>query len=248
LPPVDSRANGASFAALVGKSEQLIKRSALRPIYASLRSKKEAGADVLRVDSPVVVLNTFHTGLAIARDLGRLGVRVLGLTAHRKAYGNASRWMDYRHSPDSLTQPRELLACLLELSAELNQRPILLPTRDHDINFLINNWESLSGKFILPMLPPDRMSQVLNKDFVAIAARESDQRSKSVTWREPRTAVRRGFCSFASASQFMRRNGGSPVYGMRWAGRKCAVSIPSGTETFYSSFSLGSACQRAGVG
>ena len=76
-------------------------------------SGEERAAGSLRVDVPVVVLNTFHSGLAIARDLGRLGVRVIGLTAHKEAYGNASRWIEYRHSPDSLTQPRELLDCLL---------------------------------------------------------------------------------------------------------------------------------------
>ena len=35
----------------------------------------------LRTDCPVVVLNTHHSGLAVARDLAPLGVRVIGLTA-----------------------------------------------------------------------------------------------------------------------------------------------------------------------
>jgi len=203
-------------------------------------SEVERAAGSLRVDVPVVVLNTFHSGLAIARDLGRLGVRVIGLTAHKEAYGNVSRWIEYRHSPDSLTQPRELLACLLELSEELNQRPILLPTRDHDINFVINSWESLQRNYILPMLPPDRMSQVLNKDVVANAARESGisvPKSVTVTRAEELASARR--LQFPCICK--------PVYATQWrkpgiwdgVGRQKVRRVDSfeELEEFYASFS-----------
>lgn len=206
----------------------------------SSRSEVERAADSLRVDVPVVVLNTFHSGLAIARDLGRLGVRVIGLTAHKEAYGNASRWIEYRHSPDSLAQPRELLACLLELSDELNQRPILLPTRDHDINFLIGNWEPLQGQFLLPMLSPGPMSKVLNKDIVAIAARESGvsvPRSVTVT-RADELALARPL-KFPCICK--------PVYATQWrkpgiwdaVGRQKVHRVESfeELEEFYASFS-----------
>jgi predicted ATP-grasp superfamily ATP-dependent carboligase len=203
-------------------------------------SEVERATGSLRVDVPVVVLNTFHSGLAIARDLGRLGVRVIGLTAHKEAYGNVSRWIEYRNSPDSLTQPRELLACLFELSEELNQRPILLPTRDHDINFLINSWESLQGSYILPMLPPDRMGRVLNKDVVATAARESGisvPNSVTVTRAEELASARR--LQFPCICK--------PVYATQWrkpgiwdaVGRQKVRRVESfeELEEFYASFS-----------
>jgi len=203
-------------------------------------SGEERAAGCLRVDVPVVVLNTFHSGLAIARDLGRLGVRVIGLTAHKEAYGNASRWIEYRHSPDSLTQPRELLACLLELSEELSQRPILLPTRDHDINFLISNWETLQGQYLLPMLSPGPMSKVLNKDIVAIAARES---GVSV----PRSVTATRADELASARLLKFPCICKPVYATQWrkpgiwdaVGRQKVRRVDSlqELEAFYASFS-----------
>ena len=136
-------------------------------------SDHKSTAWALQIDTPVVVLNTFHTGLAIGRDLGRLGIRVIGLTARREAWGNYSKWVESRPSPDSLSDPPELLSCLLELSQELGVRAVLLPTRDHDINFISENWEALSRSFLLPMLPPGPMRRVLNKDTVAGVARES---------------------------------------------------------------------------
>ena len=176
---------------------------------ARLRSEEEPAVSALQVNSPVVVLNTFHTGLAIARDLGRLGIRVIGLTAHREAPGNASRWLEYRQSPDSLTHPSELLSCLLDLSRELHQQPVLLPTRDHDINFIIANWEALQGQYILPMLPPGSMSEVLNKDTVAIAARESGiSVPKSVTVTRPEELASARLLNFPCICK--------PVYATQW--------------------------------
>jgi len=176
---------------------------------AQFRSGDESAADALEVNAPVVVLNTFHTGLAIARDLGKLGVRVIGLTARREAPGNASRWLEYRQSPDSLTHPRELLACLLDLSRELNQQPVLLPTRDHDINFIMANWEALQGQYVLPMLAPSSMSGVLNKDTVAIAARESGiSVPKSVTVTRPEELASARLLNFPCICK--------PVYATQW--------------------------------
>jgi D-aspartate ligase len=176
---------------------------------ARLRSGEESVVGALQVNTPVVVLNTFHTGLAIARDLGRLGVRVIGLTARRDAPGNASRWLEYRQSPDSLTHPRELLSCLVDLSRELNQQPVLLPTRDHDINFIIANWEALQGRYVLPMLPPGAMSEVLNKDTVATAARESGiSVPKSVTVTCPEELASAQVLNFPCICK--------PVYATQW--------------------------------
>lgn len=138
----------------------------------SFDSNQQSSAGALQIDTPVVVLNTFHSGLAIGRDLGRLGIRVIGLTARGDACGNYSKWIEYRASPDSLTHPRELLTCLLALARELGVRAVLLPTRDHDINFLTEHRNDLESNFALPMLPAQRLRDVLNKDFVAAAASE----------------------------------------------------------------------------
>ena len=76
----------------------------------------------LQSDWPVVVLNTHHSGLAIARDLAPLGVRVIGLTAIASFPGNSSRLLEYRAAPDSLTEADALLNFLLKLADELRSR------------------------------------------------------------------------------------------------------------------------------
>lgn len=193
----------------------------------------------LDVSTPVVVLNTFHTGLAIGRDLGRLGVRVVGLTARRDAWGNTSRWIDYRHSPDSFAQPRELLSCLQELSAELGARAILLPTRDHDINFLVDHWIELDENFHLPMLPTDQMRRVLDKDAVAAAARD-------VGICIPKSVTVRGADEIERAKQLRFPCICKPVYATQWrkpgvwdaVGRQKVALVESYAtlENFYRSF------------
>lgn len=131
-----------------------------------------AGPDPgLRVDVPVVVLNTHHSGLAIARNLGTLGVRVLGLTSTASFPGNASRWLEYRPSPDSLLQQEELLSFLQSLAREMNVRPLLLPTRDHDVNFLSSHRAELLERFRIAQPSGPELEPVMNKALLADCAR-----------------------------------------------------------------------------
>ena len=140
----------------------------------------------LQADCPVVVLNTHHSGLAVARDLAPLGVRVIGLTAVPQFPGNCSRLLEYRRAPDSLTEGSELLDYLVRLAGELGKRVVLLPTRDHDINFISQHRATLDEHFILALLPPAGLERVMNKDVLADAARSAGLRvPRSVTVREP---------------------------------------------------------------
>jgi D-aspartate ligase len=128
---------------------------------------------VLQTDWPVVVLNTHHSGLAIARDLAPLGIRVIGLTAIASFPGNRSRLLEYRAAPDSLTEAAALFELLLKLADELRLRAVLLPTRDHDINFINQHRAALEERFLIAQLPPDGIERVMNKDVLAAAAREA---------------------------------------------------------------------------
>lgn len=127
----------------------------------------------MKTGSPVVVLNIHHSGLAIARCLGPLGVRVIGVSAKRNFHGNRSRWLEFRSSPDSLDDPSGLAHFLEGLADELGERPILLPTRDHDVNFISRFHTRLSARFILPTLAPGVLDSVINKDALAAIAREA---------------------------------------------------------------------------
>ena len=123
--------------------------------------------------SPVVVLNIHHSGLAIARCLGPLGVRVIGVSAKRNFHGNQSRWLEFRSSPDSLDDPSGLAQFLEALADELGERPILLPTRDHDVNFISRFHTRLSAAFIVPTLTAAALESVMNKEALSAIAREA---------------------------------------------------------------------------
>jgi len=130
-------------------------------------------ASDLNVDCPVVVLNTHYSGIAIGRDLGRLGVRVIGLSSLERSPGRGSRWLEFRLAPDSFSQEGELRTFLMRLADELTVRAILLPTRDHDINFMSRYRAELDERFVIPLISPDALDQVMNKEALAHAARRA---------------------------------------------------------------------------
>jgi predicted ATP-grasp superfamily ATP-dependent carboligase len=120
---------------------------------------------------PVVVLNMHYSGLGIARGLAPHGVPVFGLSAHREFPGSASRYCDFREAPDSLLDPGGLEEFLLEFGLRFDTRPILFPTRDHDIEFLLARRAQLERLFVIPMAPRDVIERAMNKDRCFEAAR-----------------------------------------------------------------------------
>jgi len=198
------------------------------------------GVPELDVDCPVVVLNTHHSGLAIARDLGPLGIRVIGLTAIAAFPGNASRWLEYRAAPDSLTQPDELVNYLLRLSEELGRRALLLPTRDHDVNLICRHWEALRDGFLLAMPEPRALERLMNKGALAAVASEIGLRvPRSVIVSRPDELPGAGALRFPCICK--------PLYASQWrrpgiweaVGRQKALRLVSFEElkSFYQGFS-----------
>lgn len=110
-----------------------------------------------------VVMNLFYTGLGIARSLGEKGVPVIGLTAHHRIYGNFTRYAKTVFSPDSRSQPEELLAFLLTLAAQLDGRAVLFPTRDDDLVFLDRFRKELDPHFSMVIPRSDVLEACLNK-------------------------------------------------------------------------------------
>jgi predicted ATP-grasp superfamily ATP-dependent carboligase len=131
---------------------------------------------------PAVVLNTFHTGLGVARSLGPLGVRVVGMTPFAGFPGNRSRWLEFRRSSDSLQQPQQLLQELLAFAREANGKPVLFPTRDHDITFINNHRTELEQAYVVPFASPEIVDRAMNKDRLVELA-------QSVGIRSPRAVV-----------------------------------------------------------
>src|SRR5215470_11234981 len=84
---------------------------------------------------PVLILNLSYSGLGIARDLARRGLRVVGLSSDRKIYGNFTRTCEVRFAPDAQHHPDELVRFLLAAGDEL-RGSVIFPTNDFDVLFL----------------------------------------------------------------------------------------------------------------
>jgi predicted ATP-grasp superfamily ATP-dependent carboligase len=104
-----------------------------------------------------------HLGtLAAARDLGRMGVRVLLADADEDSLTARSRFVDRQLALPRLDRPREWLAALLEFGRR-EPGHVLLPTSD-DVCWLLDaNRERLEPWFRLYQPPAGGTWQLLNK-------------------------------------------------------------------------------------
>ena len=122
--------------------------------------------------TPVVVLNMHYSGLGIARSLAPAGIPVFGLSAYDDFPGSSSKYCSFFKTPDSLLAPLELKEFLLKFAARFDCKPILLPTRDHDIEFLLSNRADLETRFVIPLASRAIIEGAMNKDRCFAAARE----------------------------------------------------------------------------
>ena len=118
---------------------------------------------------PVIVLNLFHTGLGIARQLWGTGVRVVGLSAHPRIYGNFTRLCEVRPAPNSQENPQQLAELLLRIATEL-QGAVIFPTRDADMLFLDRFRAELEPFYRLAVPPKRVLSRVMDKSGVSQTA------------------------------------------------------------------------------
>jgi predicted ATP-grasp superfamily ATP-dependent carboligase len=101
-------------------------------------------------DTPVVVMSLYETGLAMARALGRRGIKVIGVSSARlpAAY---SRFLTFVKEPHTESES-ERLAFLIKLGKKFKSRAVLLPLLDPDVMFLSRNRDVLE-KYFLFFLP-----------------------------------------------------------------------------------------------
>ena len=117
---------------------------------------------------PVLIMNMFYSGLAIARQLAGKGMRVVGLSSDPKIYGNFTRACEVRCAPDSKDNPDQLLKFLLD-SNEF-EGAIIFPTRDADVVFLDRHRSDLHKYY--PAIPPaDCLRSTIDKYELARIAR-----------------------------------------------------------------------------
>lgn len=93
-----------------------------------------------------LVLGLSPTGLHVVRELGRAGVRAVGVAEGMQA-GRLSRYLARCiQEPDPAVR-LELLCDIYPASAAPADRPVLLPTSDQEIEFVISNAERLAKHF-----------------------------------------------------------------------------------------------------
>lgn len=121
-----------------------------------------------------IVLGVEAIGLAIARDLGRRGVSVIAFSDRPGAAGLDSRYISKAVvSGDVLAQPDRVCADLLEACTELDQKPIVFPTSDSGVDFLIAYSDRLANYATLAVPPKSVYEQIVNKERLAAHASQA---------------------------------------------------------------------------
>jgi len=121
---------------------------------------------------PVIIMNLFYSGLAIARDMAGRGVRVIGLSAHPNIYGNFTRFCEVRSAPNSQEDSDELLRFLVAAAPELGGA-VIFPTRDLDVLFLNRHRTELQQHYRLAIPSAECLQRVVNKNILAHAAQQA---------------------------------------------------------------------------
>jgi D-aspartate ligase len=117
------------------------------------------------VSRPVVILGLQPAGLALARSLGRRGVRVIGIALERADFGLRSRYLAERHLV--LDDPPDERVLELVRATAAGAPIVLVPERDAHVDFVLRHWEELRGLAAIP-LPDDQMATTALRDKDAL--------------------------------------------------------------------------------
>lgn len=133
---------------------------------------------------PVLILNMHYTGLAIARSLQDSGAApIYGLGANQTLFGNFSRYCQFVSCPDTETAPEQCRDFLMKFSDQFGDtRPLLFPTRDHDLQFLSKFYGELEERYVVIAAPPQMLQAILNKASFYQVARELGIPHPATAW------------------------------------------------------------------
>jgi D-aspartate ligase len=78
-------------------------------------------------------------------------------------FGNFSRYCEYVRSPDTLLAPEECRDFLLDFAARCDEKPLLFPSRDHDLQFIAKYYQQLKERYSIIAASPEMLQKILNK-------------------------------------------------------------------------------------
>jgi predicted ATP-grasp superfamily ATP-dependent carboligase len=113
-------------------------------------------------DHAAVVLGMFETGLAVARSLGRAGIRVHGLD-HLPRPGFRSRYVEGSFCPEPLSKPEGFIDHLLRLGEAEKRKPVLFATADEFLLPLAQNRGRLEQSFLMNVPDADLLESIADK-------------------------------------------------------------------------------------
>lgn len=115
-------------------------------------------------DTPVLVLGCNIGALAIFRTLGSLGVPVYGVEDNSKNIVLRSKYLKKhfikKFDPEN---PVDYLECLQEISAQIGEKAILIPTSDELSVFAAEYSSSLIENYIFPVNSAELLDQLADK-------------------------------------------------------------------------------------
>lgn len=115
-----------------------------------------------------VVLGLSPTGLYAIRELGRRGIRVIGASDSR----NAAAASTYLRGVIVEADARQRLGRLVDFARAEPAKPVMIPTSDQDVEFIIENATALQAHFVFQGSYADgKAARILAKDsFYALCA------------------------------------------------------------------------------
>jgi D-aspartate ligase len=119
----------------------------------------------------VLVMNMHYTGLGVARALASLPADVWGLSYDSTFIGNASRYCKFARYPNPAAEPVAALEFLMKFASRFDGPPLLVPTRDLDLEFLLEHRAALESRYLLPMPASPVIEQALDKSRLFAVAR-----------------------------------------------------------------------------
>lgn len=109
---------------------------------------------------PAVIMGLSATGLYAIRELGAAGIPVIGMDSKRQCAAASKYLQHVIIEPD---RPR-CLEVLRKLVSGCVGKPVLIPTSDQDLEFIINNCDKLAGEFAFQASYADgNAANILNK-------------------------------------------------------------------------------------